>query len=880
PEQTAVITTTRTLSYADLSRRATELGHWLRERGARPNTLVAVVMEKGWEQVVAALGVLESGAAYLPIDPSLPAERLHYLLDHGQVALALTQSWLDPQLAWPNNIQRLCVDTLALGERAEQPLQPAQQPTDLAYVIYTSGSTGLPKGVMIDHRGAVNTILDLNARFGVAPRDRVLALSSLSFDLSVYDIFGLLAAGGAIVMPDAAALRDPRHWAQLLSRERVTIWNSVPALMEMFVEYVAERPALHPELLRLVMLSGDWIPLTLPDRIKTLSPNIALWSLGGATEASIWSILYPIERVDPGWKSIPYGRPMLNQQFHVLSESFEPAPTWVPGQLYIGGIGLAQGYWRDPEKTAASFITHPRTGERLYRAGDLGRYLPDGNIEFLGREDFQLKIQGYRIELGEIEAALAQHRLVRSAVVNAVGERQGSKRLVAYVVPEHEATQETPPARLLDPRERLQFKRRQPGLRHEPDRMTIPLLRPELDAAAIEAAYIRRRSYRRFLPSPVPFEHLSLLLSNLAQLPIPGAPAPKYRYSSAGSLYPVQIYLHVKSDRVAGLSAGAYYYDPAAHQLVLLTPDAALDHRIHGPANRALFDDAAFSIFLVAQLSAITPMYGADSLRFATLEAGVITQLLEGAAPDLLIGLCQTGTIDVDPLRRLFALEESHVWLHGLVGGAIDPAQTRLPALLADAEAYHELAALVDPTADAETESDAPLPAREPLPDAAIVAELREFLKTKLPAYMLPSAFVLLDTLPLSANGKVDRKALPSPEMTPSEQSEGFVAPQSQVEQTIARLLCEVLQLPQVGVNDNFFDLGGNSIHLVQMHGKLQSAFNVEIPLVEMFKHPTIRALASYLSQDLIPPAPPPAAEPKVDPGKQRLCQMLKRSSR
>jgi thioesterase domain-containing protein len=288
---------------------------------------------------------------------------------------------------------------------------------------------------MIDHRGAVNTIVDINERFGVGPEDRVLALSSLSFDLSVYDVFGTLAAGGTIVVPDASAARDPALWDRLMERERVTIWNSVPALMEMWAEHVAGQSRRRECFLRLVMLSGDWIPVTLPDRIRTLAQRAHVVSLGGATEASIWSIWHPIEDVDAEWKSIPYGKPMANQQFHVLDDALEPRPVWVPGQLYIGGIGLARGYWRDEEQTRASFIIHPRTGERLYRTGDLGRYVPDGSIEFLGRKDFQVKVQGYRVELGEIEAALSQHPAVREAVVAAAGEPRGNKRLIAHVVP-------------------------------------------------------------------------------------------------------------------------------------------------------------------------------------------------------------------------------------------------------------------------------------------------------------------------------------------------------------------------------------------------------------------------------------------------------------
>jgi pyochelin synthetase len=305
-------------------------------------------------------------------------------------------------------------------------------------VIYTSGSTGTPKGVMIDHRGAVNTVLDINQRFSVGAGDRIFAISSLSFDLSVYDIFGTLAAGGTIVIPDAAGIRNPAHWLDLMEQAQVTVWNSAPALMKLLTEYVMDQASLLPDSLRLVMMSGDWIPVTLPDQIKTVSQAVEIVSLGGATEASIWSIFYPIAQVDPAWSSIPYGKPLTNQTFHVLDETLDPRPVWVPGQLYIGGIGLAKGYWRDQAKTQASFIQHPRTGERLYRTGDLGRYLPDGNLEFLGRVDFQVKVRGYRIELGEIETTLIQHPAVRAVAVLAVGDQPGEKQLVAYVVPEQE----------------------------------------------------------------------------------------------------------------------------------------------------------------------------------------------------------------------------------------------------------------------------------------------------------------------------------------------------------------------------------------------------------------------------------------------------------
>ena len=435
PEATAIVTPELSLTYQELRGRALAVSQALRRLGVQRSGLVAIVMEKGWEQVAAALGILHAGAAYLPIDAGLPAARIGQLLALGEVNVVLTQSRSDDALELPVGIERVVVDRLPLASDVE-PI--ASNADDLAYVIFTSGSTGVPKGVMIDHRGALNTVLDVNERFGVTEADRVLALSSLSFDLSVYDVFGTLAAGGTIVLPDAAAFRDPAHWTTLAERHGVTIWNSVPALLEMWLDHLSSLDRRPDLALRLAMLSGDWIPVALPDRLRTAKPDVEIVSLGGATEASIWSIVHPIGRIGADWPSVPYGRPMRNQTFHVLDDAMEPRPDWVAGHLFIGGIGLAQGYWRDPEKTRDRFIIHPVTGERLYSTGDLGRYRPCGNIEFLGREDLQVKVQGHRIELAEIEAALSECPGVRMNVVRTLGDRFGSKRLAAYIVADSE----------------------------------------------------------------------------------------------------------------------------------------------------------------------------------------------------------------------------------------------------------------------------------------------------------------------------------------------------------------------------------------------------------------------------------------------------------
>jgi len=276
PDRLAVIAGERRMSYGELRRRALGIAGALRARDVRPGQLVAVSIGKGWEQVAAVLGTLYAGAAYVPIDPELPEERRNLLFSGSGATIVLTQQSLDASLAWPAGLERIAVDAFADQEPPDAIALDNRTTADLAYVIFTSGSTGMPKGVMIDHRGAANTIADLNARYAVKPDDRLLALSSLSFDLSVYDIFGTLAAGGTIVMPDAARSKEASHWRDLVRGHGVTIWNSVPALMQLAVE--GTRGAIMPSL-RLIMLSGDWIPLNLPDRIRPAAPNAAIFSL-------------------------------------------------------------------------------------------------------------------------------------------------------------------------------------------------------------------------------------------------------------------------------------------------------------------------------------------------------------------------------------------------------------------------------------------------------------------------------------------------------------------------------------------------------------------------------------------------------------------------
>ncbi|MGL5835303.1 MAG: non-ribosomal peptide synthetase, partial [Waterburya sp.] len=440
----AVVCQEKSLTRGELNHRANQLAHHLQQLGVQPETLVGICLERSLEMAIAVFAVLKAGGAYVPLDPNYPAARLNYLLEDAQVDVLLTQAKLLERLP-ETSAQIICLDrdgdTKALQDK--NPTSPVQS-HNLAYVIYTSGSTGNPKGVAIEHHSAANTLFDLEERFAMQPQDSVLAVSSLSFDLSVYDLFGVLGSGGTMVIPQPASCPDPEHWLELIAREQVTIWNSAPALLELLVNYLISFGQQLPASLRLILLSGDRINPNLVVQLQCLNPQLQIISLGGATEASIWSICYPITQNWSAEKAIPYGRPLHNQSFYILDSQQQLVPIGVTGELYIGGVGVARGYLHRPELNASKFIANPflqqnslsqsDRGNRLYKTGDLGRYFADGNIEFLGRIDNQVKIRGVRIELGEIEATLLQCPEIQETLVTVNSSNPEQSSLVAYSI--------------------------------------------------------------------------------------------------------------------------------------------------------------------------------------------------------------------------------------------------------------------------------------------------------------------------------------------------------------------------------------------------------------------------------------------------------------
>ncbi|CAJ1454376.1 unnamed protein product [Effrenium voratum] len=418
-----------TLSYDDLDRvtnyLANELTMIWNNQGVRSNfcdVRVAVALEKGWEQVVACLGVLRSGACYVPLE--LSDCRWKKVLSSADCSLALIKEGCDVRQETDTKCQCLEIGEVWL-ERARtaecKHIQAQPRGCDAAYIIFTSGTTGEPKGVVISHKSACNTCISVSHLLKLTKDDRVLALSNLNFDLSVYDIFGTLAAGACIVMCKQDDLKRYLNLCKVVSKEHVTIWNSVPLRFQLLVDEWCDSYFMP---IRAALISGDAIQTSFARKVKRRFPALQFLALGGATEASIWSNFHEFTEASPDLPLVLYGKPLTNQQMYVLDSQMRIRPAYVPGEIFIGGSGVAKEYFRDQQRTAKSFLEHREYG-RLYKTGDMGCYLPSGEIQIMGRLDQQVKVDGYRVELAEIEAAAHEILPKQVRVIVAAEKGQG-----------------------------------------------------------------------------------------------------------------------------------------------------------------------------------------------------------------------------------------------------------------------------------------------------------------------------------------------------------------------------------------------------------------------------------------------------------------------
>ncbi|MCA1218392.1 non-ribosomal peptide synthetase [Streptomyces sp. 8L] len=970
PDAVAVRTPELALTYRQLVARASALAEALTASGLRPGEPVAIWADKGWEQVVAVLGTLMAGGAYLPVDTAQPPARRDTIIADAGVRTVLTQSWLAEIDDLPEGVTALAVDLLPPDSRATPEVSATpRDPDDLAYIIYTSGSTGTPKGVMISHRAALNTVEDINRRFGVTERDRVLGIAGLGFDLSVYDLFGPLAVGACLVLPAADRRGDPSHWAELVRDFGVTVWNSVPGQLHMLCDWLRPEPPTDDAPLRLALISGDWIPVALPDQARELLPGLEIISLGGATEGSIWSIAHPIGEVDTTRPSIPYGTPLTNQTFAVLDRHLRPRPEWVPGELYIGGAGLAMGYFGDESRTAERFLTDPATGQRLYRTGDLGRYLPDSTIEFLGREDAQIKIRGYRVELAEVEAAVQAHPEIAAGAVIVDDSAAGGRRLAAFVeTARKDGTADTDRAGTPLARARVRAAAadavREASAAVDAGRLTeflaaldevaLTEMARVLDASgafadgasrtaeevgtALRATPRHRHIVRRWLRALAARDRLTHrdsddTYSGLVAVPENEAEhgwrrAAQLEHEIGWSTELLGV-MRTCAERLPELVSGETGIKE------LLFPGAATE-----AADAAYRDNLAIRHLnraVVAALREIAASHtGEERLRVLEVGGGV-----GGTTGELVPVLAEYGVDYLFTDASAFFLNEArerfadHAWvryqrfdldedpraqhllpntfdvvicantLHAaadtdaavarlrellLPGGQlvfVENTRDENPPLLISMEflevsgrtwtdvrehtgqsflTHTQWCQLLNTHGASEVTSlpgahEALAPTGQEVFLATLkddrhhvpVGELARTAATRLPEYMLPSVWQVVDSLPRTANGKTDRARLRS--WLPRESARTVVdeQPMDDLESGLAGLWSELLAVERVTRDDDFFDLGGDSLLVARMVGRLRERvpraadLEWEVVLRHMLRRPTVAGLAAFL---------------------------------
>ncbi|WP_266157235.1 non-ribosomal peptide synthetase [Dyella silvatica] len=425
----------RALTYRELDAQANQLAHYLRTQGVGPDSRVGLCVERSLAMVIGILGILKAGGAYVPLDPSYPADRLAYMLEHSAPSVVLIQAQLEarlPTMAMP--VLRLDTEAALLTDYPATPLAKQDlglTAKHLAYVIYTSGSTGQPKGVMNEHAGVVNRLLWGRDAYQLGDDDRILQKTPFGFDVSVWELLLPLLSGARLVMAQPGGHMDPQYLAEIIERERITTVHFVPSMLQVFLEHA---PVERCRSLRRVLCSGEALPYALQTRFFAKLPAVELHNLYGPTEAAI-EVTSWVCRTDVHEGVVPIGQPIANTQIYILDKHRQLVPMGVPGELYLGGAGVARGYLHRADLTAERFLDDPfQPGGRVYKTGDLGRWLPDGAIEYLGRNDFQVKIRGFRIELGEIEAQLAAATPLAAQTV-IVRRDGGEPRLIAYVVP-------------------------------------------------------------------------------------------------------------------------------------------------------------------------------------------------------------------------------------------------------------------------------------------------------------------------------------------------------------------------------------------------------------------------------------------------------------
>jgi len=867
PEAVAVTGDETALSYRALRRRAGRLAGRLRRAGVGPDRLVAISMERSPEQVVAALGVMAAGGAFVAVDPWQPPDRLARMLRSAGVG------WLICDPGRGGELPQLGAEVLELGPEVPLPGPDAEPtpepgPANLAYAIFTSGSTGRPKGVLIQHRSVVHlaTALDRAVYRHEPVPLRVSLNAPLSFDASIKQLIQLTRGHTLCVVPEEVR-PDGEAFLRFLEERRIEVLDATPAQLRLLHRAgLAERPAGTP---RRLLIGGEAIDPELWGRLAADRAR-RYDNVYGPTECTVDVTLAPVAA---GSHQPTVGRPLANVRVYVLDRFATPVPDGVVGELHVGGEGLARGYAGDPAATAASFVPDPFSGDaggRVYRTGDLARYLPDGTLELLGRRDHQVKLRGYRIELGEVEAVLRDHPAVGEAVVTVREDSPGDRRLVAYLAPRNRAAARVAPEsryRLANGLSVVHQNRNETEYLYEEiftrrayarHGITLPDDAVVLDVGANIGMFSIFVALHRPAARIYAFEPVAELFETLGwntRLYAPRARLFPFGLSDRRRLERFTYY-----PRYTMMSGQSVYADPEGEVEVIrhfLENQRLEENQRRGAGHRE--GDAENAGALLEQVDEL--LEGRFEGELLEVELRPLSEVLEGEGierVDLLKIDVQRAELDVLRGLRDEDWERIHQVVMEVHDGAGEATEGRVAELRRMLEGRgfevvteqdellvgtdrHNLFARRPERATGAELLDSP-----PVPESAApirVDELRELARTRLPEPMMPASFVVLEELPVNRRGKVDRDALPAPETVATEGG-AEEATDHPYEEMLAAVWREVLGVAAVGPESSFFELGGHSLIATQMMSRVRALFDVDLPLRSLFEAPRLGDLA------------------------------------
>lgn len=916
PEKIAIIDseTKEEISYMDLYEKSLNVAGYLKENGIKKGDYVGITLPRSSKQIYAIFGILFSGAAYVAVGINQPSERRTKIYEQIGIKFVISEN---------KTIENCKLDTgevslIDLDKAIDKSLgldKPIEvSPFDSAYIIMTSGTTGVPKGVEIMHTSAINTINDLNEKYSINSNDTLLMVSAIDFDLSVYDIFGILGVGGTLITNNEDNYRNPDEWIRIIEKYKVSVWDSVPILFDMLVTMAEGEKKNLP--LRIVMLSGDWIAKDLPGRFYKISEkeNSIVVAMGGATEASIWSNYLNVPREIPkDWISIPYGKPLKNQVYRVVDELGRICPNYVKGELLIGGVGVAKCYHGDEDLTNRKYFEED--GLRWYRTGDNGRFWNDGTIEFLGRKDTQVKIKGHRIELGEIEDAISKFDGVKKVVVDFI-EKVNSKNLVAFVKIDKDSDNfninkclEKIDTSFIEEVEEICYE----DIEAQNEKInnlvakTIINVFKSFELDLVNNSYSIVDIYNKIKDSKRNRFIIENWINKLLSLKYLEFKNEKY------SLREDEIFINEDS---CNNEIGNYLKDLKLELIKILSGENDPIEAFYSDSNKSYmskfteellgYEESINSIInSIKAYARLNNKKNIKILEYGTRNSELTTTIFKELKEFISEYIYADSSIyfrnnlsdlendnkfkyvcindnletslDEDNFDIAIVLNSIHrsnakktliegvlkvLKVNGLIIGNELKNNNLLPIITADIineQPFNEVrpddfdnndceVLYINSEKRTECSNFITFIIANLKENKSTFEKLRSYLSHEIPSYMIPANFYKVDDIPLNKNGKVDRKKLKN-KLKNKNKKEKLeinynVKPKDELELTILKIWKDIFNNENIGVDNNYFSIGGDSLTATEIVGKISSLYNVKISVKDIFENPTIEKLS------------------------------------